>query len=87
MISLQQLEQAINRARAAHPASGKDARLHADVSLLGGVYGQMIYRRLKSMALDLFSPCELEAWHRWSSPHEARTQNRPCPEDRASDGL
>ncbi|NCW18039.1 MAG: DUF3717 domain-containing protein [Betaproteobacteria bacterium] len=82
MIYLQHLESAINRARAANPASGADARLHADVAVLGAIYGQMIYLRLRSMALRALSPRELEVWQRWSLPHGAQTQNPLSPEDR-----
>ena len=85
MISLQQLELAINRARVAHPASGRDARLHEDVSVLGDLYGRMIYGRLKSLALASLSPREHAAWIRWSSPGERQTQTRLYPERQASD--
>jgi len=43
MISLQQLELAINSARQANPSQGADAQLSPDVALLAGLYGRMIF--------------------------------------------
>ncbi|NBO03845.1 MAG: DUF3717 domain-containing protein [Betaproteobacteria bacterium] len=85
MISLQQLEQAINRARASSPSRGTDAQLDPEVSVLAGIYGQMIYYRLKTLALSALSPRELEAWQRWSLPRVQQIQSPPYPEDRGSD--
>ncbi|MBU3746291.1 MAG: DUF3717 domain-containing protein [Burkholderiales bacterium] len=85
MISLQQLELAINSARQANPSQGADAQLSPDVALLAGLYGRMIFYRLKALPLSSLSQHEFEAWSRWTSPHAAQTQNPPYPADQASD--
>jgi hypothetical protein len=59
MISLQQLEEGINRARSLNPATGSDACLHPEVATLGAIYGEMIFRRLR-----LLDPVWLEAGQR-----------------------
>ena len=74
MISLQQLELAINRARAVSPSRGADAQLDPEVSLLAELYGQMIYYRLTTLALSALSKRELEAWQRWSLALSQQTQ-------------
>jgi len=65
MISLQQLEEAINRARSSHPATGTDACLHPDVAVLGGIYGEMIFRRLKLLNPALLGESQREVLARW----------------------
>jgi len=68
MISLQQLEEAINDARSCHPATGSDARLHPDVALLGAVYGAMIFRRVKQLDPASLDPEQRVALDRWFLP-------------------
>jgi Bacterial regulatory helix-turn-helix protein, lysR family/Protein of unknown function (DUF3717) len=45
MLLINQLELAINRARAKLPASGHEAALSHDVSVLASLYGELIYRQ------------------------------------------
>lgn len=83
MISLQQLELVINRARAVSPSRGADAQLDPEVSLLAELYGQMIYYRLTTLALSALSKRELEAWQRWSLAPSQQTQTPPYPGSQA----
>lgn len=51
-ISISDLEQAINAARSAEPASGSEAALSGDVAVLADIYGQLIYRGHKMFDAD-----------------------------------
>jgi Protein of unknown function (DUF3717) len=50
-----ELEQAINRARAAAPSVGNEASLSAEVAVLGGLYGRMIFEGAQQVAIDALS--------------------------------
>ena len=64
-ITIHELETAINRARAAQPATGSHASLSADVALLADVYGGMIYGRRDSVVLEELSLAQREVVGRW----------------------
>ena len=59
LLSIGQIEAAINRARSALPSTGHEAALSMDVALLADVYGLMIYQRLDEIRL-----AELDDEHR-----------------------
>ena len=63
--TIQMLEQAINRARAAHPAMGNEARLSPEVAKLANLYGWMIYQGRQEVSPDLLNQDELEIVARW----------------------
>jgi hypothetical protein len=45
-MTIHDLEALINRLRAAEPATGAEARLAKDVSVLAGIYGRLIFARV-----------------------------------------
>ena len=63
--TIQMLEQAINRARAAHPALGKESSLAPEVAKLASLYGWMIYEGRREVSPDLLNLDELEIVARW----------------------
>lgn len=65
MVSITELEAAINRARHAHPAHGREAALSPDVALLAALYGELIYRRAHQFELATLSPELRGAFERW----------------------
>ena len=64
-VAITDLEAAINRARAAQPASGPESALTREVALLAGLYGRMIWERLDSVAFDSLSTPEQLALQSW----------------------
>ncbi|KAF1042713.1 MAG: hypothetical protein GAK35_02574 [Herbaspirillum frisingense] len=52
MLTLTELEQAINYWRQQRPASGEECALSPEVNALAGVYAMMIYDRRHELALD-----------------------------------
>lgn len=64
-ISISDLEQAINSARSAEPASGSEAALSGDVAVLADIYGQLIYRGHKMFDADSLDADERETVLRW----------------------
>jgi hypothetical protein len=67
-ITIAQLEQAINRARDAHPASGREFALATEVSLLGTLYGALIFRGQAYVDLDDLPEPQRSALSRWLPP-------------------
>jgi hypothetical protein len=66
-LTLNALETAINRARAAEPARGPEASLGRDVAVLAGLYGRMIWARVESLTLDEISAAERAVLTRWGT--------------------
>lgn len=64
-VSITDLEAAINRARAAQPASGPESALTREVALLAGVYGRMIWERCDSLEFAQLSAAEQLALQSW----------------------
>ncbi|MEZ5657890.1 MAG: DUF3717 domain-containing protein [Burkholderiaceae bacterium] len=64
-IRIHELEAAINRARGHEPASGAEARLSDDVSRLGAIYGELIFRRHTVFDADSLPAQDREAVLRW----------------------
>ncbi|MEI7446932.1 MAG: DUF3717 domain-containing protein, partial [Burkholderiales bacterium] len=50
-VTVAELEAAINRARAAQPASGAEASLTLEVSTLASLYGRLIWERREAIGL------------------------------------
>lgn len=65
-LPLSRLEGAINRARQAQPAQGFEASLADDVSLLGRVYGRLIWRRAAMFRRNELNDDERAALDRWT---------------------
>jgi Protein of unknown function (DUF3717) len=63
--TIQALEQAINRAKAEHPAQGAEARLSRDVAKLASLYGWMIYEGRAELSPDLLNVDEMDVLGRW----------------------
>jgi Protein of unknown function (DUF3717) len=63
--TIQALEQAINRARQANPAQGKEASLSPEVAKLASLYGWMIYEGRQELSPDLLNAAEMETLARW----------------------
>lgn len=68
VITIGQLEAAINRARTAQPASGPESTLTREVSALGGIYGRLIWERRDAIGLEELSKTEQIALQLWMSP-------------------
>jgi|LauGreDrversion4_2_1035121.scaffolds.fasta_scaffold30631_2 hypothetical protein len=66
-VSITHLEAAINRARAAQPASGPESALTREVALLAGLYGRMIWQRCDSIDIEGLSMAEQLALQSWIS--------------------
>ena len=78
-ITIHELETAINRARAAQPATGSHASLSADVALLADVYGGMIYGRRDSVAMEELSLAQREVIGRWMDSTGGDADKGPSP--------
>lgn len=65
-LPLSRLESAINRARQAQPAQGFEAALADDVSVLGRVYGRLIWRRAAGFRRSELNDDERAALDRWT---------------------
>ena len=63
--TIKQLEAAINRARAAQPATGTESALTREVALMAGLYGRMIWERQERIALESLSPAERAVLTTW----------------------
>lgn len=64
-VSITDLEAAINRARAAQPASGPESALTREVALLAALYGRMIWERRDSTEFNNLSTAEQLALQSW----------------------
>jgi hypothetical protein len=64
-ITLAELEAAINRARAAQPASGAESSLTLEVATLGALYGRLIWERRDGVETDVLSDSERVALRLW----------------------
>ena len=64
-VSITDLEAAINRARAAQPASGPESALTREVALLAALYGRMIWERRDSTEFNTLSTAEQLALQSW----------------------
>lgn len=67
-IPIAELEAAINRARAAQPASGAEASLTLEVATLGALYGRLIWERRDAVEIDALSDAERVALGLWLPP-------------------
>jgi hypothetical protein len=67
-ISIAELEAAINRARAAQPASGAESSLTLEVATLGALYGRLIWERLDAVDVDALTDAERVALGLWLRP-------------------
>lgn len=68
LVTVAELEAAINRARAAQPASGSEASLTLEVSTLASLYGRLIWERRDAVALDTLTDAERVALRLWRPP-------------------
>jgi hypothetical protein len=64
-IAIAQVEAAINRARAAHPASGVEAALSLEVAALATLYGRMIFEHLDRVEIESLGAAERVALELW----------------------
>ncbi|HYF60853.1 MAG TPA: DUF3717 domain-containing protein [Burkholderiaceae bacterium] len=67
-IPIAEIEAAINRARAAQPASGPEAALTREVATLAALYGQMIWERRDAISPDELGDAERVALQLWLRP-------------------
>ena len=59
------IEAAINAARLREPAQGSDSTLSADVAVLAGLYGEMIWLRRTQIAVAELSETQRTVLERW----------------------
>jgi hypothetical protein len=59
------LEAAINRARAAQPASGPESTLTLEVATLGGLYGRLIWEHRDGVEIGSLTDGERVALQLW----------------------
>ncbi|MCX7211910.1 MAG: DUF3717 domain-containing protein [Burkholderiales bacterium] len=64
-ISIGELESAINRARAAQPASGAEGSLTREVATLGGLYGRLIWERAEGVDVSTLNDAQRVAVELW----------------------
>lgn len=72
IITINALEQAINRARHSEPATGHESALSSDVSLLADLYGELIFRGHKAFQADSVSDTHRQVLSRWLVAGEPR---------------
>lgn len=70
-IAIAELEAAINRARAAQPASGPESALTLEVATLAALYGRLIWAHEDSVDVDALSDAERVALRLWLPPGPA----------------
>lgn len=70
-VTIAELEAAINRARAAQPASGPEAALTLEVAALGALYGRLIWEQRTEIAAEALSDGERVALRLWLPPESA----------------
>ncbi len=66
-ITLTELEQAINYWRSLRPSRGEERALSPEVNALANVYATMIFKRIKTMPLELIDDTSqklLESWRK-----------------------
>ena len=80
-IRIRELEDAINRARSAEPASGSEARLSDDVGRMATVYGELIYRGHTAFDADSLDDATRQALLRWWRPRGAHAEDPTAPPD------
>lgn len=64
-ITITQLEQAINLARGAQPASGSESALSSEVASLATLYGQLIFRGEGDLDIDQLTEAQRTLLQRW----------------------
>jgi hypothetical protein len=64
-ITIAALETAINRARAAQPASGPESALTLEVATLGALYGRLIWEQRDGIDTDALTDAERVALRLW----------------------
>jgi hypothetical protein len=64
-LSIGELEAAINRARAAQPASGPESSLTREVATLGALYGRLIWAHLEGVDIETLTDAERVALQLW----------------------
>jgi hypothetical protein len=67
-VTIAELEQSINRARAAQPAIGPESVLTLEVSTLAALYGRLIYERRDAVDPATLSTAEQVALRLWAAP-------------------
>jgi len=75
-LAIGDLEAAINRARAAQPASGPESALTLEVATLGALYGRLIWERRDGFDVSELSDAERVALRLWL-PSEAAGSEGP----------
>ena len=68
VLTIGALEAAINRARAAQPATGAEAVLSREVSVLAKLYGRMIWDREAERPWETLTDTERVALQLWAAP-------------------
>jgi hypothetical protein len=71
-IAIADLEAAINRARAAQPASGPESTLTLEVATLAALYGRLIWEHRESVVADDLADTERVALQLWLAPSAHR---------------
>jgi hypothetical protein len=64
-LSIGELEAAINRARAAQPASGPESSLTLEVATLGALYGRLIWEHRDGVDIGGLTDAERVALQLW----------------------
>lgn len=72
VISMPELEQAINYWRNRNPAQGEEARLCAEAASLATPYAMMIMARRQTLALEELGPAARQAYDDWRAALGAR---------------
>ena len=73
-LTIGDLEAAINRARAAQPASGPESALTLEVATLGALYGRLIWERRDGIDMATLSDAERVALRLWLPPPPAGSE-------------
>lgn len=65
MLSLTDLEEAINYWRLQRPATGEECALSPEVNALAGLYAMMIFERRSEVAIDALEPQARQLVQSW----------------------
>ena len=66
VLTLSELQRALDRCMTAHPPSGAELRLHADANSIAGLWALMRYEQRDAVQVAEVKPSVLEAFHRWA---------------------
>lgn len=75
VLSISDIQGAIERCIAAEPPHGPERRLSKDASLLAEILGEMIYQKAENIPIEAFTGAHLEVYRKWARTEGANTRD------------